>query len=93
MFIFVNWIQSGFVFVKDLFDNNGVLYSANHIFNSLLDKRNWISEYSIIKSIFGNLGKIYNTSLSKSINGKTNFVMLCNNSIIELQNVTTKILY
>ena len=61
-----NWIESGFLWVKDLYDENGCFLSSNDIFNKLKDKRNWMSEYcSVRKSVervgdkFGEIGRAH----------------------------------
>ena len=72
---FVNWIKSDIIFVKDLYDENGIFITENYIINTLKDKSNWIAEYYIIKSIFKNYEKCFDTSLAKFVNVKSS---VCN---------------
>ena len=54
-----NWMKSGIIYVKDLFDREGKFISANFIFGNLIDKRNWIAQYSMIKEIFKKIPEDY----------------------------------
>ena len=48
-----NFSKSGFITVKDIWDENSKIFLNNtEIFNTLRDKRNWIAEYSRIKASF-----------------------------------------
>jgi hypothetical protein len=48
--LYKNWIESGFVHVKDLYID-GTFVSSDHVFNSLKDRRNWIIEYKNVKQV------------------------------------------
>ena len=45
---FKHWIESGFVFVKDLFTKDGKWLQSDEIFTKLLNKRNWLIELTIL---------------------------------------------
>lgn len=49
---FENWIKSGILYVKDIFEENGTLKSSSDIFGTLRKRTNWLCEYKIIKQIF-----------------------------------------
>jgi len=57
---FTNWIDSGIVWVKDLYDENGNFITAQYLFHILKCKRNWISEYKIVKKIVEKHGNTFN---------------------------------
>ena len=46
---FKNWVKSGFIYVKDLFDSNGSWQTEKEITNKLLVKCNWMTELLLIK--------------------------------------------
>ena len=47
-----NWVNSGILYVKDLFDKDGQFISERNILYTLQNTTNWISEYFILKNIF-----------------------------------------
>lgn len=49
---FENWIKSGILYVKDIFEESGTLKSSSDIFDTLRKRTNWLCEYKIIKQIF-----------------------------------------
>ena len=51
---FKNWLECGFVLVKDLF-HEGKWISEDYIVHKLKNKQNWISEYTILKKLIGNI--------------------------------------
>ena len=48
---FKNWIDSGFLLVKDLFDNDGTFISTEKVLNKLKNKSNWITEFFVLKNV------------------------------------------
>ena len=64
---FKNWIRSGFIYVKDLLDENGNWLNERNIIDKLQSKQNWISEFMIIKKVLGKCLKDKNTSYGKYI--------------------------
>ena len=50
---FETWIKSGFIFVKDLFQNDGIWRDEIDILHSLHSTRNWIAEYMTLKKVIG----------------------------------------
>ena len=63
-----NWAKSKINYIKDLFDAEGNFISENYMFNNLPDKRNWITQYSLMKDIIKILIDKYNTINAKFIN-------------------------
>ena len=49
--MFKNWSKSGILYVKDIFNEQGLLLSANELCDKLNVKTNWISEYKIIAKV------------------------------------------
>ena len=56
---FSNWIESGFLYVKDLLNNDGTWLKEHEFILKLQKKNNWIAELMMLKK-----------SLSKYLNGK-----------------------
>ena len=49
----INWIKSGFIYVKDLLDKDGMWLSEQELISKLQKKNNWIAELMIIKKAVG----------------------------------------
>ncbi len=79
-----NWLKSGIIYVKDLFDINGNLISERYVYNNLVDKRNWIAQYSIVKNIFKKIPDNYNTLNAKFVNIKDNWTLIHNNKVYNI---------
>ena len=59
-----NWLKSGFIHVKDLFDTNGNFITEEALQEKLKDKHNWISEFYILKNVvYKNIRKHFDTSV------------------------------
>ncbi len=56
-----NWVKSNIIFVKDLYQQDGTLKTCDIFLDQLNKKQNWIQEYSIIKKVFGTVGKNFRT--------------------------------
>ena len=65
-----HWMKSGFIFVYDMLDCNGNVKGCDEILGQLTIKSNWISEYTIIKSVLQQIiSKInINTHMISAIN-------------------------
>ena len=46
-----NWAKSGFMYLKDFYDKDGIFVSERNVLNKLTVKRNWIQEYMKIRSV------------------------------------------
>ena len=46
-----NWLESGFLFVKDIVENDGSFLSEHNLLQKLRVKTNWMSEVFILKNI------------------------------------------
>ena len=65
---FTNWIKSGILYVKDLFDENGNFIDLDYLSNVLYNKNNWLCEYKCIKSIFRKFGNHLHFENAKFVN-------------------------
>jgi hypothetical protein len=54
-----NWIDSGFMWIKDLYDENGSFIKSDIIYSRLGNKKNWISEYTAVRKAVGKIGRKY----------------------------------
>ena len=52
---FENWVKSGSLYVKDIFNENGLLKSSEQIIDILNKKSNCIYEYKIMQQVFKRL--------------------------------------
>ena len=46
-----NWIKSGFRYIRDLYNQNVDLKSSEEILEQLIDRRNWICEFKLLKLV------------------------------------------
>ena len=46
-----NWIKSGFRYIRDLYNHNGDLKSSEEVLEQLIDRRNWICEFKLLKQV------------------------------------------
>ena len=53
-FYFPEWIEDGILYVKDLINENGQYKSDEELYNMISNKRNIISQISLIKKICSN---------------------------------------
>ena len=49
---FDDWIKSGILYTKDIFNEDGLLKSGEQICDYLKKKTNWLCEYKIVRHIF-----------------------------------------
>ena len=76
-----NWTKSNILYVKDLFDNTGEMKSENDILTILVNKRNWIAEYSQIKKMLKPFIRQFDTSNAQYIYIKKNWTLLDNDKV------------
>ena len=62
-----HWITSGFILVKDLFDESGSLLTERCILQKLQVTSNWIAELSILKKVLGCITNKVHTKVVKYI--------------------------
>ncbi len=80
-----NWIRSGIKFVKDLFNKDGTFITENQLQQILINRQNWIAEYSMVKKVILEQTTDINTKLSCYINIKDNWTLLNKNNLISLK--------
>ena len=64
---FTNWIESGFLYVRDLCIN-GKFITEDHVLTVLQYKHNWISEYVTLSKIFKRKINKFNSTVTPYIN-------------------------
>ena len=47
-----NWIESRFIFVKDLIEHDGSFISEHNVLQKLKHKTNWVGEFFQLKNVF-----------------------------------------
>ena len=62
-----HWIMSGFIFVKDLFDESGSLLTERCMLQKLQVTSNWIAEFLILKKVLGCVTNKVHTKVVKYI--------------------------
>lgn len=65
---FENWIKSGILYVKDIFDVDGNLYDINYFFSIMKKKNNIFCEYIMFRMCFKNYIEIFDCFYVKYIN-------------------------
>ena len=91
-----NWIRSGFIFVKDLFDKNGNFLTEETICNRLETTRNWMAEYILVKRCILIQAKHYNCNSSFYINTSklyNNYYLHYRNKQHNIKDLTSKFYY
>ncbi len=71
-----HWVKSGFVQIKDFYDENGNFLADKIIFERLNIKSNWISELKTLKKVINNVAKRMKTNMVKFINYKKQPIFL-----------------
>ena len=69
-FFLKHWVKSGFMYVKDLFNDDGTFVNEQYVFQKLSCKTNWISEFVIVKKCICKLAKKFDSKCCKYINAK-----------------------
>ena len=92
---FKNWMDCGFILVKDLFDGDGKWVSENYVFNRLTRKQNWMSEYTILRKVISNIAKNFDPKCCKYINVAKTYSrkVILGNSVFDLSSINATILY
>lgn len=82
-FYFQNWIKSGILNTKDLYDMNGSFRQIEYFYDKLSNKNNILCEYLILKTVFCKFSKQYQCEKAPYINIKTSeYVLLKGNTYI-----------
>ncbi len=77
-------MKSGILYVKDLFLNNELI-KENQILQLIINKQNWISEYSRIKKIFKPIADKINPENATFVNIKSNWTILVGNTLSSIK--------
>ena len=92
--LFKNWIRSGFLYVKDLFDSDGNWLLENLICDRLIDKSNWMCEYLTIKKVINKFCNKFDLTKAQYINVRRNFYYFEHGNILcILENQKSKYFY
>ena len=92
-FFFDNWIQSGFRYVVDIVDENGIK-PIEWFYENLRRKRNILCEYKIISHIFRKLKHLNFKYLPyQNLRMKPNFEITSLEKSINITEVTSKMMY
>ena len=94
MFFLKHWVKSGFMYVKDLFNDDGTFVNEQYVFQKLSCKTNWINEFVIVKKCICKLAKKFDSKCCKYVNkiSLERRVML-GNSLYDLKDINTKLCY
>ena len=90
---FKNWIDSGFIYVKDLFESTGKFVSEKYVFECLKDKHNWLCEYVILKTTFKFYEEIFDCYTAPYIKNMTCNSFFINGERLHIDQLNTKIFY
>ncbi len=88
-----NWIRSGIKYIKDLFNKDGSFISENQLQLLLVNRQNWIAEYSMVKKVILKQTADTNTRLSQYINIKNRWTLLHKNNLISLKTQKSSFFY
>ena len=91
---FKNWIQSGILYIKDIFDEYGEMHNISYFTNKLKKKNNVFCEYIILKRTIKTFKENFDCSHSQYINIKPNVQFLFKNNVVKsAQNMKSKFYY
>ena len=90
---FKNWINSGIIYVKDLFTLDGMWMSEEEIIRKLIKSSNWITEFLVVKKAIGSSPLKFNTSIANFVNIKDICILYHGNCISILQHQRAKFFY
>ena len=82
--MFSNWVKSNILYVKDLFDENGVFREPLYFRNILIRKSNWICEYFSLKHIFKKFEGNFDTYKSQYLNIKRMTIIFTKNKQLKV---------
>ncbi len=92
--LYSHWIESGICWVKDLYDENGVMLKDGDIYNKLEKRQNWMTEVIIVKRLIGKYERKYNDmSVAKGVNVKEKVYFVICNKIYEACEQRSKFFY
>ena len=77
---FENWMSCGILYVKDIFDENGLIYEFTHFSNIIRKKHNILCEYLIVKRVFRKYQQMFDCNKAKYVNIKHNNLFLFKNN-------------
>ncbi len=87
-----HWIESGFVKIKDFYDENGTFLADKIFYERLILKSNWISELKTLKKAILNIAKRMQTDKAKFINYNNKPIFLFE-TFIEINDQKSKFFY
>jgi hypothetical protein len=91
---FKNWLKSGFMYVCDVVDDNG-MRPIEWFQDRLICKNNWLCQYMILKTIIKKSFTNYNFKDIKyeNIVHDNSFYKLINNQHVKVCDITSKLIY
>ena len=90
---FKNWIDSGFIYIKDLFTVNGTWISGEEVKQRLNISNNWMVEYLQVKKALGKSLKKFDTHKGQYINIKDRCALYHGNQLSTIENKKTMFFY
>ena len=90
---FPNWLDVNILYVKDLYDENGMFVTEKYIIDLLKNKTNWICEYKVMKKVFKHYNDLFECVRAKYINPKLLCTFPIDGKKLDINIINTKILY
>lgn len=92
---FKSWISCDILYVKDVFDETGKFFSEAYFLDRIKDKRNWVTEYTVVKKIILSKCKTFNTTQARYIKMPNPMKMLFYNgkSFVDLKTEKSSMYY
>jgi len=89
-----NWIRSGIIWVKDLYDVNGYFLSGDELYQRLNNKTNWISEYARVRKAVERIGcKLNHKHYATYVNVDHKIRILSKNKVFDVTGQKSKFFY
>ena len=88
-----SWIESGFIFVKDLFNGQGKFVSGKYVMEKLTNKSNWLCEWKIMKHVFNKFESVFDCSEAVYNNTTVNNIFQIGGQNVSVDRITNSLLY
>ena len=90
---FNSWIKSGFLYVKDFYDDEGNFITEQQTLQKLKDRKNWIQEYYIIRSTLSKKLRNIDKSEAKYTNIQYRYTIITNGKFESILDKKSKFYY
>ena len=88
-----SFIESEFLFVTDLFNEQGEFVSGKYVIEKLTNKSNWLCEWKIMKHVFKKFESVFDCSEAVYNNTTVNNIFQIGGQNVSVDRITSSLLY